>query len=193
MMIRNTPKVAAVLAGGRSSRFGSDKTYAPWRGKTFLEHACISLEKLDFRVYVSLSEPKPLPVSNEVVLDIDFLGGPLQALYSLVCKIRAERILITAVDMPLVKPDILEFLWKEGEAGDVVTLSDKNVFHPMPGVYSFRLKSIIRSLLDNNVSDMHSLLNRPDVRHVSLAESRWRAEDPKGESLHNVNRTGDLD
>lgn len=53
-MLSNTPSriIGAVLAGGRSRRFGSDKALAEWRDKPLIEHAIAALAPWCARVVV---------------------------------------------------------------------------------------------------------------------------------------------
>ncbi|NBC37153.1 NTP transferase domain-containing protein [Novosphingobium sp. FSY-8] len=53
--------LGAVLAGGRSTRFGSDKAVALWQGETLLAHAVATLAPQCARVVVVGREAAPAP------------------------------------------------------------------------------------------------------------------------------------
>ena len=54
--------LGAVLAGGQSSRFGSDKALALFEGRTLLDHAVAALAELCDAVMVVGRETAPVPV-----------------------------------------------------------------------------------------------------------------------------------
>ncbi|WP_336966725.1 molybdenum cofactor guanylyltransferase [Sphingobium aquiterrae] len=99
--------LGAVLAGGQSRRFGSDKAVALWRGTALVEHACATVARVADHVVVcgAAHAPfQPLPDRPEGA------RGPLAGLNAALHWGRAqgyEAVLSLGCDTPLVPADIL--------------------------------------------------------------------------------------
>jgi molybdopterin-guanine dinucleotide biosynthesis protein A len=73
--------LGAVLAGGRSSRFGSDKALAVWRGKPLIAHAADALAvQCDAVIVVGRNAPGFTSVTDWPAPDRGPLGGLAGAL-----------------------------------------------------------------------------------------------------------------
>lgn len=103
---------ALVLAGGRSTRFGSDKALAAFRGATLVAHVAESLRDFAQRCVVA-KDPAPyaLPLV-ELVRDRTPLLTPLAGLHAGLLASRHERVFLCAADMPFAasEPALLDAL-----------------------------------------------------------------------------------
>ncbi len=92
--------IAAVLAGGRSTRFGSAKADLEIAGSTFLGHIVDVLTGTFDMVYVCGGD---MPVSGATLLhDPEPNAGPLGGILSALRVAGDGPVFITAVDMPLL-------------------------------------------------------------------------------------------
>lgn len=100
-----------VLAGGRSSRMGCDKSQLQWRGRTLLEHMrALLLEAGAARVVVSGSADGGGDAMHEVVLDRESGRGPVAGLASVAAAHADGVLLVVPVDMPMLAPALLSAL-----------------------------------------------------------------------------------
>ena len=104
--------IGVVLAGGRSQRMGEDKRFLCFAGKTLLEHAKLSLGKLQLRsVLVSSADIK------NTVEDQQPGQGPLggmMSVFSQYAKPDIRGFLFVPVDMPLLTGEVLFEIAKQG-------------------------------------------------------------------------------
>ena len=102
-----------VLAGGRSSRMGSDKAWVAWQGSTLLAHGCTTrAAALDGPVVVVRAEAQALPPLPPDVLVVDDPRpqlGPLQGLAAGLAAIgtAADAAFVSATDLPLLVPAVV--------------------------------------------------------------------------------------
>ena len=113
--MRPVAATAIVLAGGRSSRFGSDKLAADLDGVPLLHHAIRAVADVCAEVLVvgaptGLSVELPDDIAAAVVLDADAYQGPLVALVDAASAATHRSLLIVAGDMPHLEPAVLERL-----------------------------------------------------------------------------------
>jgi molybdenum cofactor guanylyltransferase len=108
--------IGVVLAGGRSSRMGTNKAFLEYRGKPLIEHMMYILEQAGAKeVWVSgsLAGYPCIPDKGK------FEGPALAMCHVLKCSRRSDvsGVLFVPVDMPALTPDLLRELGKrEGGA-----------------------------------------------------------------------------
>lgn len=132
-------RLGAVLAGGRSRRFGSDKRLARFRGETLLYHAVRSLAPICDEVVVVGPGPELRSLiaeacpgtarssesDSERIARPDAISdrhrgiGPLGGLHAALVTARErgmEGVVALGCDMPLVTTSLLEIIVREGES-----------------------------------------------------------------------------
>ena len=99
--------LGAVLAGGRASRFGSDKGAALFEGRALIDHALTALARhCDALVVVGRGWPGVASVPDRPAPDLGPLGGLAGALHHAQA-IGAGRVLTLGCDTPLVPDAVL--------------------------------------------------------------------------------------
>lgn len=112
---------AFVLAGGKSSRMGTDKAFLEFRGKLLLERA-IEIASAVGRVQI-VGDPEKLGAYGPIVADVFPGQGPLAGIHAALRSSRSELNLMLAVDMPFVRTEFLRTLVRRaGESDKLVTV-----------------------------------------------------------------------
>lgn len=180
----------AVLAGGRSSRFGLDKALASWRGKTLLEHALAGLEGCAERFVVGGSAIEygfaGVPVHPDPEPHQGSLFGLARALEIAV----QPRVAVTACDMPRLSGAYWTFL-AGLEPADVVIPENANAqLEPLAAIYAKTCLSSVRDAIEESELKMTGWLERVSVRVVPWVdvESRFGSD-----VFRNVNTRADLE
>jgi len=120
------PLTALVLAGGRSTRFGSDKASAALQGRPLLQWVVEAVAPSCSPVLVIAARDQSLPrlpqaLAVTVVQDRWEARGPLAALATAMAAVRTEWCFAASCDMPLLSPALPALLLAlPGEADDVV-------------------------------------------------------------------------
>ncbi len=162
-MMQNAKQIlGVVLAGGRSSRMGTDKSALPWQGRRLLDHMCsLLLESGVDKVVVSGDV-----AGYECRMDVQPGSGPGRALSSLLADLpEYARVLVVPVDMPLLSTALLRTLLNTG-AGCYAG-------YPLPAVLPTRSKT--GALLQaDSIRGLHQqagsvMLDAPDNAEKMLA------------------------
>lgn len=102
---------AALIAGGKSTRFGEDKAFVHWKGQPLYVAQLRKLASLNpEHLWLSTNAEQPFPdVLDGVtrVVDNPPDAGPVGGLQSVFEKSTADRVLVLAVDLPLMTADYL--------------------------------------------------------------------------------------
>jgi molybdenum cofactor guanylyltransferase len=100
---------AFILAGGKSSRMGTDKAFVTYEGKTLLERALDLARAVTTDVRI-VGDPAKFGAFAPTVEDIFPSCGPLGGIHAALRRSSADLNLILAVDMPFVTLDLLRYL-----------------------------------------------------------------------------------
>src|SRR6185436_16930649 len=96
---------AALLAGGRSRRMGTDKAFLPWQGRPLWEHQVEKLRALHpSRLLLSCRPEQSFPDLPDLTRVHDELenSGPLAGIAACLQACRASHLVILGVDLPLM-------------------------------------------------------------------------------------------
>ena len=196
---------AIVLAGGRSSRFGSDKLEAELEGVPLLSKTIAAVEPIADIVIVAGPGLRDGPQAGEaparVVRDREPFGGPLAALATVLERGIPDPVTSLAIvvggDMPRLVPAVLRAML-DRLAGD---LELDAVILRAPGtprrqVLPLALREhagagAARAALDAGDPSLRGFVDR--LRTLELPAEVWRALDPRGDTLTDVDTSTDLD
>lgn len=121
-----------VLAGGRSSRFGSNKALSEFSGKSFLQNSVELLIPYTQQVVVSGSYPEyetlQLPVLKDEIPGI----GPMGGIYTALKQCTTDWFLILTCDMPLISAPIITQMLNAYDQGDVIGWNQGENGGPFP-------------------------------------------------------------
>jgi molybdopterin-guanine dinucleotide biosynthesis protein A len=96
-----------VLAGGKSTRMGSDKALIAYQGKTQREVLFDALAKSCEQVFTSANSTQDVPATLNPLLDEYDIKGPMNGILSAFKNFPDKAWLIVAVDMPCVDDQVL--------------------------------------------------------------------------------------
>jgi len=189
------PFSAIILAGGRSVRFGRDKSAEIVAGRSLLQHVVDAVSPIASEIVVVRAPgTSPPPVNSETALrhaeDVR-AGGALAGLYSglLVCSHPVA--LALGCDMPLLSRPLVSYLrgLVDGD-GDVVMPLWEGKEEPLHAFYRRTCLAAIEKALDGGKKRFVHVL--PDVRVRYVSHDELQRLDPEGRSFWNVNYPSDL-
>ena len=189
-----------VLAGGRSSRFGSDKLAARIGERTLLDLSIAGVATVASEIVVVLApgdERTPGPIDRPVrlVTDPERHGGPLVGLLAGLEAVEQPLVIVAGGDMPTLSPAVLRAMVRalrvRGGGWGAVILASRGDRVPLPAVLrTGAATAIARQLVGDGERRLRSLFERLPTR--ALDEGDWRPLDPAGETLRDVDLPADL-
>lgn len=185
-----------VLAGGRSSRFGSNKALAQWGGgETLVARACSILTGLFDRVVVVTRSPQELRflehdgvrVSGDLFADVHRVGGICSALQHA----RTERVFVCGCDMPLLQPKLVRAMWQEAlGCYDAVVPVWREQLQPLCSFYSRDCIGVLRTMAQESrleCRELFTIVRTRFFREVEIGEA-----DPEGLSFLDLDTPEDF-
>ncbi|MFO8010345.1 MAG: molybdenum cofactor guanylyltransferase [Dehalococcoidia bacterium] len=185
-----------ILAGGRSSRLGQDKSSLVIGGVNLLQKTVDLLGQMsdDIIVVLAPEQKKPgLRSSKKVKLvkDLHEGKGPLIGIYSAMKGSSDEYYTVVACDMPFLNIDLLRYMRGIAMGFDAVTLRVAGEVEPLHAVYSRSCLNIMEQLINENQLKIRNLFEQIAVRYVD--EDEIDSFDPEHLSWFNINTPEDLE
>jgi molybdenum cofactor guanylyltransferase len=186
---------AVILAGGRSSRFGRDKLVEPIDGRTLLVRAIDAVRPLASEVLV-VAAPDATPALPEgvtLVHDPVAFEGPLAGLLAGLSASREPIALVVGGDMPTIVGAVIESMLGELDAPeiDAVVLQSEGRARPLP--MALRRDPAFATAERLLAAGERRLRALPEAMATQVVpEADWRALDPAGLTLHDIDTPADL-
>jgi len=183
--------VGTVLAGGKSRRFGRDKSVEYFQGERLIERQVRTLRSLFPEVMIVTNTPELyLDLDVTIVQDIIPDRGPLGGIYTALLFAQGESIFVTAVDMPFLQPGVIRRMVELFPGHDVVVPRLGDYLEPLHGIYSPRCLAPVKRMLDRE--ELQVVRFFPSVEIAYLDEEEIRRLDPEGLSFFNINTPDDM-
>lgn len=190
------PSIAAVvLAGGRSRRFGRDKLSELVDGRPLLAHAVVSVRAAADEVIV-VAGVGELPVSLEgarVVHDPLPFEGPLAGLAVGLRASESPVAIVIGGDMPSLQPAVARALLDRlvSGAADAAILEQEGGQRPLPlAIRREPALAVAERLLERGERSLRALIAA--LGAVEVPATEWRAVDPDGRSVRDIDSPDDL-
>ena len=138
-----------VLAGGRSSRMGSDKALVQLDGKPLVAYALDLLREAGIRASIAGAR-SPLDTFSLVLEDVQPDRGPLEGICAALAYSSARWVVLLPVDLPLLPASLVGFLLNHSRTTGVpVTLASVNGFaQTFPAILDRAVHSTLRAELE---------------------------------------------
>lgn len=199
---------AAVIAGGRSGRLGTDKRFVAVDGVPLLARtvAVMGLLADDVQVVVADASDRTAIVASltdalgaDVAAGLRFAVdarpgvGPAAGLEAALADAHGDVVLVVATDHPALVPAVLELLRDRALTSGAAAVTLAGPRGPEPFLAAYRRDALptVTAALDAGTRRMQDVLSALDPMIVDEAE--WRALDPSGRTLADVDTPEDLD
>lgn len=186
-----------VLAGGKSTRFGSDKASALLAGKPMLQWVLSAIEQVCSEVIVVAAQGQVLPevasgAPLRVVRDRYEAAGPLAGMVTAFEDPPADVCLVVSCDAPLLAPDLLQHLVER--IGEAAVACPEVAGQLQPLVAAYRPAACLapfRAAVERGERGVLRALRELDGV-VVLSEDEVRRFDPELRSFAGVNTPAEL-
>ena len=186
---------AIVLAGGRSSRFGSDKAFASYNGKPLIEGILQQLYSTFNRVILVTNNPeKYQSFQAELTSDIFNECGPLAGLHAGLSAAKGDYVYITACDMPFISLKLISRMriLLEVDKRDAVVVSRNGLIEPFNGFYARNLVPEIEKYLNQGKTAFYAFTRSLDLSIIDNSELFFQDKREGRDVFTNINSQEDL-
>ncbi len=168
------PLPCVIVAGGKSSRMGSDKSLLPFGShKTLTQYQLSKNEPYFKSLHISCKTKDKFDFDASFIEDSDEFDeySPLIALYSIL-KEFDTLVCILSVDTPFVTHDIYEKLLTCKDGYDVLIARSPYGSHQLCGIYSPSILPILKKQILNNNHKIKNTLERVKVKYIDFEDDK---------------------
>lgn len=182
-----------ILAGGSSSRFGTNKALAVIDGRYLIEHIASRLKELFTSLLLVTSVPETYRFLNLPMTDDRIKGaGPLAGIHAALSEISSRNAFITACDMPLLDVRLIRHLCMIAHSSnsDAVIPYPEGLPEPLYAVYSVTALPAIEALLARGERSITRAVASLSIRRVTADEILQHV--PDFSTFTNINQQEDF-
>jgi molybdopterin-guanine dinucleotide biosynthesis protein A len=182
---------AFIIAGGKSSRFGEDKTLFKYRGRPLIELVVEAVRPVIPAIAIVADDVKKfgylgLPCHRDIVAGL----GPIGGIYTGLVKSGTGRTFMVAADMPHLNPDLIRYMISMSEGYDVTVPVVGDWYEPLHAIYSRSCRSAIERHLEKGDRQIITFFREVSLRKVTEDEI-IKFTDPK-RAFRNINYKSDM-
>ena len=180
-----------VLAGGKSSRMGTDKAILSLHGSTLLQQTRAILEQVCAKVFI-LGSRALYAQFGECVEDIFADCGPLSGIHTALLHSSTPYSLITAVDTPFISAEFFGYMIERALNSSAIVTAPRvgEVVQPACAVFSRDFLPLAEAALKAGKYKVEPVF--PRDRTLLLTEADWGQFARAGEMFENLNTPEDF-
>ncbi|MEE8360392.1 MAG: molybdenum cofactor guanylyltransferase, partial [Candidatus Omnitrophota bacterium] len=156
-----------ILAGGKSSRMGRDKSFVPFLGKPLIENVIDKMEPI-FKDTIIVTNSPHLYKKYKMETRVDILTdrGPLGGIHAGLSYSKNKYNLVVACDMPFLNEGLIRLMTERLVDCDAVVPRCKGRLEPLCAVYSKSCIRLIESEIASNNLKMMNFLELVKIRII---------------------------
>ncbi len=164
-----------ILAGGMSSRFGSNKALSRFEGERLIQRLCNTVGSVTERMMLITNTP-----DDFAFLDLDSQKdlvprcGPIGGIYTALKTADTTLCLCVACDMPFIRPGFLEFMIERSSGYDVVVPMNDGREEPLCAVYRETCVPAIKRRIQAGRFKMTGFFDEVRVLRIAPGEGGFR-------------------
>jgi molybdopterin-guanine dinucleotide biosynthesis protein A len=148
MDLNNQPITGYILAGGKSSRMGTDKGLLLFEGKPMIQYVIDQMQAVFTKVVIVSNNPEYEKFGLEVLPDLIKDIGPAGGIYTALQHSETQFNFVVSCDMPFVTAAAIEFIVNNTNDSQIVLLENKGKMEPLFGMYSKECEEIWLKLIE---------------------------------------------
>ena len=181
-----------ILAGGKSSRFGSNKALATFNGTPLIERVTDVLGRIFKNLMIITNSPLEysylkIPLHQDLVKGL----GPVGGIYTGLDALDDGWAFFCACDMPFINEGLVRYITGVRDGFDAVVPKVDWKIEPLHALYSKNCLSAMKELIYKKEYQTIKAFGNINVRFVE--EEEIKTYDPQLKTFLNVNKQDELE
>jgi len=178
-----------ILAGGKSSRFGSDKALFEFNGKKLVEYSIEILTPLCGNLLLSTNQPEKFVFTElENITDIYPNCGPVGGIHSCLLKSNTEHNLVIGCDLPWLETSLFHFLLQKSFGYQVVMPSHNGFRETMASYFHKSCADTLEQALNDKCYKIFDAIKSLKTYYPDITNENFYSE----KLFSNINYRGDI-
>ena len=160
-----------ILAGGKSSRMGTDKGLMLFRGKEIIKYSMEQLQPMVNKVVIVSNNMEYGKFGVEVIPDLIKDIGPAGGIYSALDHSDVNLNFIVSCDMPFITKDAINFLIQNSGTSQITVPFYQGHLEPLFGVYAKTCLVQWLTLINQGCIKIKDLASNFDLRTINIDDN----------------------
>jgi molybdopterin-guanine dinucleotide biosynthesis protein A len=158
-----------ILAGGKSTRMGTDKGLISYKNKTFVEHIISAIQPFVDEIIIISNLNSYDKFELKRYDDLIKNAGPLAGIYTGLHYSHTENNLVVSCDVPLINKKILQKLIAQiNNTSEVIQLKSKDKNMPLIAIYKKKCEAIFLEELKQEQRKVQKAIKKCKVNTVLI-------------------------
>lgn len=168
-MINKKDITGIILAGGKSSRMGTDKAMLLYKDKPFLQHIIDIVNEIVAEIIIVSNHKKHDSFGVRRIEDDIENAGPLAGVYSGLRTSKTKYNLVLSCDIPLINKEIiLKLINNIDNAYEVIQIKSNNKAMPLVAIYKNECESTFLKFLQSGERRLQHVVNQCETKTITL-------------------------
>ena len=167
---------AYILAGGKSSRMGTDKGLILFHGKPLIERIIYELNPLFERIVIVSNNPVYKKFDIEVIEDLIQDAGPAGGIHAAFSHAQTVKIFIVSCDMPFISAEAVQYIMERSGDGQISVPLYEGSIQPLFGVYAVDCLQQWENLIALGMNKLRQMITYFDLSKIDVDENRLFSE-----------------
>jgi molybdopterin-guanine dinucleotide biosynthesis protein A len=160
-----------IIAGGKSGRFGSDKSLHIYEGKPLISHTYDAVKPVFDEIYIIAPGGEKFSfLDAKIIPDIIPGLGPIGGIYTAVESLDLERVFIFPCDMPFINTEFIKYMTEIPDYYDIIVPELNGRYQPLHAIYSKRCADGIKRKIELKDYRMSGFYEGYNIRAVNEDE-----------------------
>lgn len=168
--VRSTP-FAYILAGGKSSRMGTDKGLLLLQGEPLIQRIIQPLQTVFNRVVIVSNNPAYRDFGLEVIPDKISGLGPAGGIQTALHHTSSDKVFIVSCDMPFISSEGVEFMLSNAGTSQISLPLYKGRIEPLFGAYSKGCLTKWDILIDSKITKLKEMVECFDLSKINVGSN----------------------
>lgn len=180
-----------ILAGGKSSRMGTDKCLMEFQGEKMISRAMDVFRGLFSEIIIVTNLPlEYLDQDARIVTDIFPGKGPIGGIHTGLFFSSCEHAFVAACDMPFFNPEFISYMISRIGNYDIVVPETEKGPQPLHAIYSRKCLNRIKTLIQEDRLKVTGFYK--SFRTLAISPGEISRFDPEKRIFYNFNTPEDL-
>lgn len=160
-----------IIAGGKSGRFGSDKSLFVFDGKPLISHTYDAVKPVFNEIFIIATGGEKFSfLDAKIIPDIIPGLGPIGGIYTALESVDAERVFVFPCDMPFLNTEFIRFMTEIPDLYDIIVPVVSGMYQPLHAIYSRKCAEGIKRKIDLEDYRMSGFYEGYTIRQVGEDE-----------------------
>lgn len=148
---------AYILAGGKSSRMGTDKGLLLFEGKAMIQYVIEQLQPVFEKLVIVSNNPEYEKFGLEVIPDLIKDIGPAGGIYTALKHSDTQLNFMVSCDMPFVTQEAIAFIIENKNDSQIILLENQGKLEPLFGIYAKDCEDIWLELIEQKIIKLQKM------------------------------------